>query len=282
VDFTNDPFVGGASFVAPVLHSFSFYFVLLREHLSNTMCRGLLLLCLLGAAGAVRVKEKDESPSQSFAKLMKLGLGLGEKAKKSVDQHAFATGESVGQRLREDQAKFFYPSPEGRMNAAREGLKDSVQGGVSLLEQGVDEAKTVVETPDVMGAVENVRRAVAENPQAKALSDQSEQMIQKVSDFVKGSADSTIASLPETIKTPLAMFQEAFTAGEKEEAEKLEKAKASFQKDTKVGALVQEHLDVLQSKANRFIETAGKAGFMSLDRAPEAVVEASKAAEATK
>jgi hypothetical protein len=279
VDFTNDPFVGGASFVAPVLHSFSFYFVLLREHLSNTMCRGLLLLCLLGAAGAVRVKkDDDESPSQSFAKLMKLGLGLGEQAKKSVDQHAFATGESVGKRLREDQAKFFYPSPEGRMNAAREGLKDSVQGGVSLLEQGVDEAKTVVETPDVMGAVENVRRAVAENPQAKALSDQSESMLQKMSDLVKGSADATIANLPEAVRTPLSSFQDAFAAGEKEEAEKLKASPAGD--DKKVESVIQEHLGTLQAKANRFIQTAGKATLVGLDKAPEVALEASKAANA--
>jgi hypothetical protein len=240
-------------------------------------CRGLLLLCLLGAATAI-----EDTPQQSLGKLVKLGYGLSQKAKKSIDGHAFGTGELIGKRLKAEQEKFFYPSPEGRLNAAREGLKDSVQGGVSLLEQGVGEARAVAETPDVSDAAENVRLAMVENPQAKALSDQSEQMIQKVSDFVKGSADSTIASLPETIKTPLAMFQEAFAAGEKEEAEKLEKAKASFQKDTKVGALVQEHFDVLQSKANRFIESAGKAGFMSLDRAPEAVVEASKAAEATK
>lgn len=240
-------------------------------------CRGLFLFCLLAVAAGI-----EETPQQSMGKLMQLGYGLSQKAKKSIDEHAFGTGNLIGQRLKQEQDKFFYPSPEGRLNAARQGLKDSIQPGVSLLEQGVGEARAVAETPDITDAAENVRLAVVENPQAKALSDQSDQMIQKVSDFVKGSADSTIASLPETIKTPFAMFQEAFAVGEKEEAEKLEKAKASFQKDTKVDAFVQEHLGVLQSKANRFIESAGKAGFMSLDRAPEAVVEASKAAEATK
>jgi hypothetical protein len=230
-------------------------------------CRALLLLGLLGAAAAI-----EDKPQQSLAKLMKLGYGLSQKAKKSVDAHAFGTGELIGRRLKADQAKFFYPSPEGRLNAAREGLKDSVHGGVSLLEQGVDEARAVAETQDVIDAAENVRLSVVENPQSKAVSDQSEQMIEKVSDFMKGSTEAAVASLPKDapLKTPFLLFQKAFARGEKEAADKLKKARAK-DPEAKLDTLVQGHLNELQSKAKDLIQSAGKVGTLGLDSSAEGI-----------
>ena len=84
----------------------------------------------------------EDTPQQNLAKLMKLGYGLAGKAKTATDKHAFGTGQLIGKRLRADQERQGH-SVETKIDAARVGLQDSIQGGVSLLEEGVGEVRAV-------------------------------------------------------------------------------------------------------------------------------------------
>ena len=175
----------------------------------------------------------------------------------------------IGKRLRADQKRSGH-SVETKIDAARVGLQDSIQSGVSLLEEGVSEVRAVAETPEVGEAVKSVQLSMAKNPESKHLFDESEKMFQKASDFVKGSVDATLKNIPGDAepKRILDSFQEAFAAGEEEEQQRLKSVNERFLKnDGTIDQVVKEHLDVLPSKANRFIESAGKAAFVGLDKA---------------
>ena len=101
----------------------------------------------------------------------------------------------IGKRLRADQKRSGH-SVETKIDAARVGLQDSIQSGVSLLEEGVSEVRAVAETPEVGEAVKSVQLSMAKNPESKHLFDESEKMFQKASDFVEGSVDAALKNIP--------------------------------------------------------------------------------------
>lgn len=246
------------------------------------MCRAMLLLCLLGACGAVPMGGAQEN----LAKLMRLGYGLAEQAKKGVDHQAFVTGEKVGLRLRQDQKNTGH-SVETKLSAAREGLKDSLQDYESGFKAGMAEARAVVETPDVREAVQSVRAAVAGNPELTYFADQSGQMLQQASDSAKAGIEKTVQSLPdENAQKVGSSFLQAFATGEDEERARLAAAQDGEEKygdaaaqEEKFDAILKGHLDKLQSKAGRLVESARKAAAVGLDRAPQVLLKASEAAD---
>ena len=65
---------------------------------------------------------------------------------------------------------------ETKIDAARVGLQDSIQSGVSLIKEGVSEVRAVAETPEVGEAVRSVQLSMAKNPESKRLFDESEKM----------------------------------------------------------------------------------------------------------
>ena len=92
-------------------------------------------------------------------------------------------------------------------------------------------------------------------------------MTSKASDFVKGSVDATLKNIPgdAELRRILDSFEEAFASvhSEEEEQRRLKSVNERFLKnDGTTDQVVKEHLDVLPSKANRFIESARKAAFV--------------------
>jgi hypothetical protein len=240
-----------------------------------SVTKAVVFLGLMAAAA-----QADREPQQKMAKLMKLGYGLATKAKQGIDNHAFVTGQKIGERVRQEQTQNMrINGVEGRLNAAREGLKDSLVEAESSAKAGVAEARAVVETPDVVDAVKSVTGAISENPEFARFADQADKMVQHVSDLSKDGLSKVVGSIPdENAQKAGSSFLAAFKAGESQQKARLADAKRR-QAPSSLDDVVKDHLKVLESKADRIIESAGKTTSVGLDQAPEILQKASKAAD---
>merc|ERR1719390_397061 len=103
------------------------------------MMKSIAVLVLLAVVARAE-NDQMKAAKDGLLSLMNMGVTAMRTAQKSINEHAFQTGEKVGQRLAADQKSATH-SVETKMTAANEGLKDGVQDGVSLLQRGLDQAE---------------------------------------------------------------------------------------------------------------------------------------------
>merc|ERR1719409_1873091 len=123
----------------------------------------LALICVVGV-NAVEPQEQMKDAQEGLLSLMNMGMAAFQQAKKAVNEHAFQTGENIGERLAADQQKEEH-SVETKMEAAKEGLKDSVQSGVSMLQQFEDNVQEVAGDESVQQKAQAAIAPIRANPQ---------------------------------------------------------------------------------------------------------------------
>merc|ERR1719321_2002714 len=113
---------------------------------------------------------------------MNLGFGVLDSLKKSTTGQAYQLGENMGKHIADDQEKEGH-SVNTKLEAAREGMKDSVRGATSLLQEGVHEARGIADDKDVQQAFKDVAKPIVENPQFGYFASLFEDSMQKGQDF---------------------------------------------------------------------------------------------------
>merc|ERR1719331_1687452 len=99
---------------------------------------------------------------------MNLGYGIAESVRKTTHEHAYRLGENMGMHIADDQENEHH-SVETKLGAAREGMKDSIQEATSLLQEGVHEARGIMEDEGIHVAMEQVMKPILQQPPVRLL-----------------------------------------------------------------------------------------------------------------
>merc|ERR1719506_2769822 len=113
---------------------------------------------------------------------MNLGFGMLDSVKKSVDAQAYQLGENMGSQIADDQDNKEH-SVRTKLQAARVGMKESVHGATSLLQEGVNEARGIADDAGVRQSLADVAKPIVQNPQFGYFASMLEQSLQKGQDM---------------------------------------------------------------------------------------------------
>lgn len=225
------------------------------------------------------VSDADKAKN-GLLKLMNLGFGMVDSLKKSTTGQAYQLGENMGKHIADDQEKESH-SVNTKLEAAREGMKDSVRDATSILQEGVHEVRGIADDKGIQQALKDVAKPIVNNPQFGYFSSLLEENLQKGEGFFGKTFDAfqTQAASNEASKTAgnfMAAFKKSFEMGQEIEQKK---QLNRLEKHEKTELSQAEHEDILQAKANRLIEKTTKLAEVALDNVPETIDEAAKAAE---
>merc|ERR1719454_1812828 len=164
----------------------------------------------------------------------------------AINQQAEKTGENIGEKLVEDQKNPEH-SVETKMEAATEGMKESVQDGVSMLQTGISNAREVFKSDDVHEEIFVAMKPVKENPQFAYFN----KLLEGVTEKAQQAADQGLSQIQAQVND-----RKSFQSGQVEEQAKLEKIATE---DSKVDeAKLSEQEDSIQQKTNSLLQVAGQ------------------------
>merc|ERR550514_1020321 len=183
----------------------------------------------------------------------------------------------MGSRIADDQDKEQH-SAETKLQAARLGMKDSLRGSTSLLQEGVKEARGIADDQGVRQALKDISKPIVENPQFGYFSKMIEEGLQKGQEMFGKTLTNMKNNMPnEQGRNFLGNLQKSFDDGAKTEQERQIKKVTEHQTD---GLSETQHEDLLQAKANKLIEKSTSLAEVALDKVPETIEDATHAAEA--
>merc|ERR1719456_90978 len=208
---------------------------------------------------------------------MNLVGGAMRTTKAAVDAQAFKTGEKIGEHLKLDQESDVH-SVQTKIQAANEGLKDSVADGVSMLQTGVAEAAKVMDDKDVQEEIFVAVDPVRTSPQFNYFNQLMETFGKNAEQMVNVGLDQAQAKIKDQkTKDFIANAKRSFNEGRNTEQAKLEEIAA---KDEQVdSAKIEEQKKEIHEKMDGLIEKAGAVTKLGMDAGPVTLKVGSEEAE---